>query len=203
MTNPASEDRSAIDWEQRFLDDDAPWERAGVHPAFEGWRAEGLFKPGLRVYAPGCGRSAEPEAFARLGLEVTATDLSPTAVSWQRARFAETGLNGVFLEADGLSWRPEAPFDLLYEQTFLCAIHPHKRDAYADMAHAVLKPGGRLLALFMQKQERGGPPYGCDLSDMRALFPDARWRWPQGDLIAYPHPSLGGKAELAAVLSRR
>ena len=200
----ASEDRTAFDWEARFVADDAPWERQGLHPALSDWAGAGLIRPGLSVLVPGCGRSEEPAALARQGLQVTGVDLAPTAIAWQTARFEREGLKGVFITGDGLSWRSETPFDLLYEQTFLCAIHPHHRAAYAEMAHDVLRPGGRLLALFMQKAERGGPPYGCDLDAMRALFPDPQWIWPEPETITpYPHPGLNDKAELGAVLIRR
>ena len=105
---------------------------------------------------------------------------------------------------DGLAWRPPVPFDLLWEQTFLCAIHPHDRARYEQTAHAVLKPGARLIALFMQKDEPGGPPYGCSLEAMRALFPAERWIWPGDEAFTpFPHPSLNGKPELGGILVRR
>jgi len=200
---PVEEDRVPFDWETRFANDDTPWERGALHPAFEDWRAQGLFRTGASVVVPGCGRALEPEAFARLGLHVTGLDVSERAIAWQRRRFAKAGLTGRFRVADALTWRPDDPFDLYYEQTFLCAIAPRLRREYEQAAFEQLKPGGRLLALFMQKDERGGPPYGCDLDAMRALFSDARWQWPDTPLPAYPHPSLGDKAERAAVLVRR
>lgn len=94
--------------------------------------------------------------------------------------------------------------DLVYEQTFLCAIPPRLREDYERTVHAWLKPGGRLLALFMQKDKRGGPPYGCALDAMHALFPPERWAWPaDDDFTAWPHPSLNGKPELGGMLERR
>lgn len=200
---PVEEDRVPVDWETRFANDDTPWERGALHPAFEHWRAQGLFEAGARVFVPGCGRSPEPEALARLGLHVTGLDLSGRAVAWQRKRFADAGLTGDFLVADALTFRPETPFDLYYEQTFLCAIPPRLRGEYEEAAFEQLGPGGRLLALFMQKAEPGGPPYGCDIEAMRALFPESRWRWPEGELPAWPHPGLEAKAERSAVLVRR
>lgn len=200
---PLSEDRSGFDWEARFQTDDAPWERDGVHPAALDWIKDGTLRPGLSVLTPGCGRSAEPAFFAEHGLKVTATDIAPSAIAWQKARFKDQGVKAEALESDALAFRPETGFDALYEQTFLCAIHPRRRTDYEAMAHASLKPGGRLLALFMQKAELGGPPYGCGLDAMRALFDDARWIWPEAEPRPYPHPKLNDKAELAVVLTRR
>jgi len=203
MTIPSAEDRSALDWEARFASDNTPWERGAVHPAFEDWVRVGVIARERRILTPGAGRSQEPLAMAQLGLDVTVTDIAPSAIAWQEARFEAAGAAGSIEQADGLAWRPDTPFDLFYEQTFLCAIHPHHRQAYEAMAHDVLKPGGRLLALFMQKSERGGPPYGCDLDAMKTLFPDTRWVWPRTPFTPYPHPDLNNKIELAGVLTRR
>jgi cyclopropane fatty-acyl-phospholipid synthase-like methyltransferase len=194
---------TGLDWEARFRAGDAPWERPGVHPALTDWADAGAFSAGESMLVPGCGRGAEPEAFARLGLDVTGVDMAPSAIDWQRARIAQENLTGHFLTADALAYRPDTPFDAVWEQTFLCAIHPRLRADWEAMAHASLKPGGSLFALFMQKDEPGGPPYGCDLGAMRTLLPDTRWIWPDGALIAYPHPGLSEKAELAARLIRR
>jgi SAM-dependent methyltransferase len=201
MTN--SETRTSVDWQARFEADDAPWERPGVHPAVAHWLEAGALRPGLSVYVPGCGRGREPEALAQAGLKVTASDYAPSAAAFQRDKLAPFSSTEV-VEANSLTWRPEAPFDRLYEQTFLCAIHPHDRAAYENMAFEVLKPGGQLLALFMQKDERGGPPYGCSIPAMKTLFPEDRWVWPDAaSFIPFPHPSLNGKPELAGALIRR
>ena len=200
---PSSEDRSGVDWEARFQTDDAPWERRSVHPAARDWIGDGVLQPGQCVLTPGCGRSEEPGYFAQQGLKITATDIAPSAIHWQKDRFKALGVTANAIETDALAWRPETGFDALYEQTFLCAIHPKRRADYEAMAHASLKPGGLLLALFMQKSELGGPPYGCGLDAMRVLFDDARWIWPDTEPRPYPHPGLNSKAELAVVLTRR
>ncbi|WP_291842611.1 methyltransferase domain-containing protein [Maricaulis sp.] len=205
-----NEDRSALDWEARFRNNDTPWERPGVHPAARNWLESGTLAPGHSVIIPGCGRCPEVAAFARAGLNVTAADLSGTAIAWQKAKLQKEDLSCEYLEGDILGsgdrrWQPDEPADRVYDQTFLCAIHPRLRERYADaLANLWLKPGGQLLALFMQKNERGGPPFGCPLDAMRELFSDRLWIWPDpGNIEAWPHPSLNGKPELSAVLTRR
>ncbi|MCH8521246.1 methyltransferase domain-containing protein [Glycocaulis sp.] len=202
-TDRAEGSAPPLDWDARFRADDAPWERQGLHPAFAHWQALGQLTPGARIYVPGCGRGEEPLALARAGLDVTAIDLSPTAIAWQRARFAEAGLPAHLGAGDAFAFLPETPLDLYWEQTFLCAIPPRLRETYETAAHAQLRPGGVLLALFMQKDELGGPPYGCALPAMRALFPEDRWGWPEDEPTAFPHPGLSGKPELAVALVRR
>ena len=193
-----------MDWEQKFKEDYAPWERGSLHPAVSDWGAQGVFKAGLQILVPGCGRSPEVAHFARLGLNVTALDLSATAIAWQREQLAKQGLSATLVEGDGLQWQGSGSLDLFYEQTFLCAISPKLRQTYEKRAHDWLKPDGRLLALFMQKDELGGPPYGCSLDAMQSLFTADRWAWPGDEnFTPYPHPSLNGKPELGGILVRR
>ncbi len=167
------------------------------------WRNAGAFDGVERVIVPGCGRSEELKGFAALGKSAIGADLSSTALAWQKTQLEKDGLDAELIEADILLWRPDAPLDAVYEQTFLCAIPPRLREEYEEAVHDWLKPGGRLFALFMQKDEPGGPPYGCSLPAMRALFPADRWDWPDAVPAAYPHPSLSGKPELAMILTRR
>lgn len=196
--------RTAMDWEARFQADATPWERLSVHPALTDWLNTEVIKPGERIFFPGCGRSLEPLAAAQAGLNVTLLDMAPTAMAWQRNEFSKAQRDADFIEGDGLTWRAQTPFDHVYEQTFLCALHPHQRQDYERAVHAWLRPGGQLLALFMQKEERGGPPYGCDIAAMRELFPDPSWTFPvEAALRPYPHPGLNDKIELAGVVIRR
>jgi hypothetical protein len=196
-------DRTPMDWDQRFKDNTTPWERPGLHPAFEDWMASGAFDDLDTVIVPGCGRAPELMGFARAGKTAIGADLSATALDWQRQQLAAEGLSAELIEGDILTWRPDASLDGVYEQTFLCAIPPKLREEYEEAVHAWLKPGGKLFALFMQKEERGGPPYGCSIPAMRELFPGSRWDWPKGEYVPYPHPSLNGKPELAVILTRR
>jgi len=193
-----------MDWEKRFRDGQTPWLRSGVNPAFEAWfKGPGaLSLRGAKMLVPGFGTAPESLEAAKLGALVTGIDIAPTAVAFQQARFAEAGLDGTFTLGDIATWRPSEPFDLIYEQTCLCAIEPAERTAYEALAAASLKPGGRLHALFMQNSVRpGGPPFHCDLAEMRALFHPARWAWPSTPPIRADHDSLG-MFELGFVLNR-
>ena len=87
--------------------------------------------------------------------------------------------------------------------TALCAIDPAMRHDYAERLWSWLKPGGKLYALFMQTGQAGGPPFHCELADMRALFPAERWAWPDEIEVRTAHPSREGLHELGFVLMRR
>jgi SAM-dependent methyltransferase len=198
------DERSELDWEQRFRDDDTPWERSGSHPAMTVWSRSGLIQPGKTCIMPGCGRTDDLHQLASLGLIATGIDLSATAISWQKSRLSADNLTAELHVEDAFDFQPQTPSDLVWEQTFLCAISPRLRDTYEQTVYRWLKSGGSLLALFMQKDEPGGPPYGCPMDVMRDLFPQSRWIWPDDESwTAFPHPSLNDKIELAGHLVKR
>ncbi|WP_416760525.1 methyltransferase domain-containing protein [Roseateles sp. So40a] len=195
-------------WQQRFETGETGWDRGGPHPQLAAWMNEELLPRGARIAVPGCGRGHELAVLAGAGLEVIGLDYTPAAVDIARATLQRAQLPGRVEQADVLAWRPDHPLDLVYEQTCLCALHPDHWTTYAEQLQRWLKPGGRLLALFMQarraESEHGqiiGPPYHCDIHAMRALFPLSLWKWPAPPYVQRPHER--GWFELAVVLERR
>ena len=188
-----------MSWERSYQVGNAPWQRSGVNPAFHRW-FDGQALNGSRVLVPGCGTSHEPVEFARLGARVTAIDIAPSAIATQQRAFRAAGVTGDLVCADIHSWRGQEPFDIVYEQTCLCAIEPAERVSYEATVAAALRQDGELFALFMQTGSRGGPPFHCDLSDMRALFGEPRWTWPSASPLRSDHPV--GVIELGFVLRR-
>lgn len=195
-------------WQARFESGQTPWDRGEPNPQVAAWLDEGLLPVGARIVVPGCGRGHELVSLAEAGLTVIGLDYAPAAVHMARERLALAGLEADVIQADVLRWQPSLRVDLVYEQTCLCALHPdHWRD-YADQLSNWIKPGGRLLALFMQARrdsaghgQIAGPPYHCDIHAMRALFPSSRWLWPPPPYGTQPHSQ--GWTELAVALERR
>jgi methyl halide transferase len=190
----------AIDWEGRYRTGSLGWERPGLNPAFLAWRESGDLAP-CRIMVPGGGRSVEPVAMAEAGFEVTVVDGAPSAVAAQRARMERLHVPGHVEQADLFSWNPKAPFDAIYDQTCLCALPPAKWPEYAARLHHWLVPAGRLFILFMQTSVAGGPPFHCDMDDMRLLFPETQWDWP--DVLPPVVAHSPGRIEQPAVLRSR
>lgn len=194
-------------WQARFEAGQTVWDRGEVHPQLRAWLAAPA--PGARrVCVPGCGSGWEVAELARRGFEVTGIDYTPAAVERVRALLAREGLAARIESADVLRWQPEQPFDAIYEQTCLCALHPDQWVAYAAQLHSWLRAGGMLWALFMHVSRPGaaegrveGPPYHCGINAMRALLPADRWAWPRPPYPMVPHPM--GATELAVALVRR
>jgi len=194
-------------WQSHFDAGRTPWDRGEASPQLERWISDGALTP-CRIAVPGCGSGYEVVRLAQGGFEVTGIDYAPAAVARTTAALEAAGASATVVEADVLAWTPAAPFDAIYEQTCLCALHPDHWIAYARQLQAWLRPGGTMFALFMQAVRAGaarglveGPPYHCDVNAMRALFDESRWAWPKPPYERVPHPI--GFAELAVVLTLR
>ena len=194
-------------WQTRFDAGRTPWDRGAASPQLARWLDSGELAP-CRIAVPGSGSGYEVVRLAQEGFDVTGLDYAPAAVARTCAALDAAGASARVIEADVLSWSPSTPFDAIYEQTCLCALHPDHWVAYARQLRAWVRPGGRVFALFMQAVRPGaasglieGPPYHCDVNAMRALFDQSRWTWPEPAYGRVPHPI--GFAELAVVLTRR
>lgn len=193
-------------WEQRFAAGDTPWDRGTSSPQLAAWIASGALKA-CRILVPGCGSGYEVADLALAGFEVTGLDYADAAVERTHAHLQNAQVDATLVQADALTWRPDRPFDAVYEQTCLCALYPDQWLAYAEQLHQWIAPNGKLFALFVQWLRPGaaagfiqGPPYHCDINAMRALFPEPRWDWPKPPYARTTHPK--GLAELAVVLKR-
>ena len=196
-------------WKERFATGTTPWNRGAPNPQLDRWLAEGTLVPGGTVIVPGCGHGWEIAALARAGMDVVGIDFAPNALALCRQLLTQEGVAATLVDADVLHWQPQAPVDAVFEQTCLCALYPDFWQRYATQLHAWLKPGGKLLALFLQalrpESAHGfidGPPYHCDINAMRALFPATQWEWPKPPYPQVENPGIE-RSELAVTLIRK
>jgi len=195
-------------WQQRFDTRQTGWDRGGPSPQLLAWLDSGSLQP-CRIAVPGCGSGWEVAELARRGFDVLGIDYTRAAVERTRAQCAAQGVAAQLIQADVLAYQPDTPFDAVYEQTCLCAIHPEYWARYASQLARWIVPQGGLWMLLMQAprpaaSETGlieGPPYHCDINAVRALFPEANWHWPKPPYVRVPHPAM--VHELALPLRRR
>ncbi len=197
----SDEHENPSDWEERYQQNSTRWERAQCNGALLHWLDAGFVQAG-RILVPGCGRSHEPFLLAERGFCITGLDFAPSPIAHQNHRRQshpnKDCLN--FAQADILDWSPSQPFDAIYEQTCLCALHPDQWALYSAQLQRFLRPNGRLLALFMQTGRSGGPPFHCPIEEMHELFPPDKWRWEMDGDFQSEHKN--GKIELGRVLIR-
>ena len=188
------------DWEERYQQGDTGWDRGSSSPALYTWLDSGALKP-CRILIPGCGLGHEVVTLARLGYDVTAVDIAPSATKHLQQKLADAGVTATVICDDLFNYQSATPFDAIHEQTCLCAIQPEQRREYEACVRRWLKPGGELFALFMQTDSEGGPPFHCDLQQMRQLFNSDDWLWSNHEPIRVPRKS--GRFEMGTILSRR
>jgi hypothetical protein len=157
-------------WSQRYETGRTPWQLDHV-PA----RLVALIRtlePGRNVLVPGCGQDHRAiRAFNRAGHRVTAIDFSPVAVESTTKGLSGTRdeiILGDFFSHDFKN----APFDLIYERTFLCSLPPSSWKNYAARVAELLRPDGVLTGFFFYGEEPDPPPYPLTEQKAADIFGD-------------------------------
>ena len=153
-------------WEVRYRADFTPWDAGGVPQQVRAFVAAQA-KP-LRTLVPGCGSGYEIACFAEAGWDVLGIDFSDAALQRARQRLADHGSHTAL--GDFFVWEAEQCYEALYERTFLCALKPSLRPAYAVQAARLLGPGGLLFGYFYYDEKTGGPPFGITLAELDSLL---------------------------------
>lgn len=150
-------------WDTRFRDGVTPWDAGGVPRRLAAYVQN---KPPLRVLVPGCGSGYEVRLFAEAGHDVLAVDFSVEAV--QAARRVLGPLAGRVRQADFFTLQ-EAPFDLVYERAFLCALPRARWPDWARRMAELVRAGGELAGFFYLDDNPRGPPFGTSLEELGVL----------------------------------
>ncbi len=134
--------RAAGDWTA------VPWADLAANPSLCHWLAMApMPREGTRCLVVGCGLGDDAEALAAAGFEVTAFDVSATAIEACRRRFPESRV--VHAVADALDppceWK--ARFDLVVESCTLQVLPPAPRSQAMRSLASLVAPGGRLLVI--------------------------------------------------------
>jgi len=139
-------------WESmwaRGIKPGAYFDASRAEPALQALIDSGVLPSGDAL-VPGCGRGYAMAALAESGeRQVLGIDISSTAV--KAAQDYLQSKAGVSVEiADFFDTFPishAGRYDLGYDCTFLCAIPPDLRSAWANSWKSLLKPGGELITL--------------------------------------------------------
>ena len=175
-------------WQGLYAGGADGWELGEPAPPLRAW-LDGGGRLGPRVAVPGCGRGHDARLLAARGHAAWGFDFAETPVAEARTLAARAGV-AVTVEARDvftLGGSHAGFFDAVWEYTCFCAIDPARREEYAGVLAAILRPGGLLLACFYPLREGpegeardgpegeardgpGGPPFPVSLADIdRAL----------------------------------
>jgi methyl halide transferase len=155
-------------WNNRYLDEDAPWDLGGPSPALVKY-FDNLIDKNLRILIPGAGNAYEAEYLFRNGFtNVTVLDFSKKALDNFSARCPEFPKEKLIEEDFFLH---SGTYDLIVEQTFFCALDPKLRKAYVEKMQMLLTVNGKLFGLlFDDAALKGNPPFGGTKEEYIRLF---------------------------------
>ncbi|KAJ2484666.1 hypothetical protein EV174_002253 [Coemansia sp. RSA 2320] len=145
------------------------WDKGDVSPALrELIEDKQWVLPSGQGIVPGCGRGYDAMFLARPGLHMVGADLSPLAVEAASKLRDDKGISSQlvsFAVTDFFNFKiPDEKYQVAYDYTFFCAIHPSMRADWGARYAQIMSPGGHLIALMypLQKAEEArerGPPF--------------------------------------------
>ncbi len=161
-------DNASQYWNDRYLQGQTGWDIRQVSPPLQAYFDQ-LTAKDLSILIPGCGNSYEAEYLLKKGFtNITLLDISPALVESLRRKFqppppALQLITADFFDHDGA-------YDLIIEQTYVCALDPAQRPGYVEQMHRLLRPRGRLAGLLFDRDFPGGPPYGGHKEEYQKLL---------------------------------
>ncbi|WP_313954954.1 class I SAM-dependent methyltransferase [Nostoc sp. FACHB-145] len=140
-----------------------PWAKLSPHPYLQEWLAHHQpFALEQKALIIGCGLGDDAEALAKLGFNVTAFDISPTAISWCQQRFPDSSVNYVVADLFALPEQWHLGFDFVFECRNIQALPLNVRSAAISSVAPLVAPGGTLLLINRVREEEvepSGPPW--------------------------------------------
>jgi SAM-dependent methyltransferase len=162
---------ASADWDEASV----PWAHLAPNPGLAGWlKHNQLIGAGRSALVIGCGLGDDAEELARLGFEVTAFDISATAIKWCRKRFPRSTVN--YRVADLLepveSWPTQ--FDFVLEAHTIQALPPTElRQQAIKAVSRFVAAGGTLLVTCLGSDPSSiyeGPPWPVTKSELHGFI---------------------------------
>ncbi|KAJ1292746.1 hypothetical protein BS78_01G014000 [Paspalum vaginatum] len=165
---------SSDGWSQCWEEGVTPWDLGQPTPAVVELVNSGtLPSDAATVLVPGCGAGYDVVALSGAGRFVVGLDICETAIqkARQRQAAAADGSSFAFVAADFFTWEPPELFDLIFDYTFFCALHPSMRTAWGRRMAQLLKPDGELITLmYLAQGQEAGPPFNTAVSDYEEVL---------------------------------
>lgn len=133
-----------------------PWASLAPHPQLVDWLDTLGPTAEQRALVVGCGLGDDAEEVGRRGYQVTAFDLSPTAIGWCRTRSPDSTVDYLVADVLDLAADWQAAFDVVVEFNTIQSIEPALRPAVIGAIAGTVAAGGRLFVRAMLRAD-GSP----------------------------------------------
>ena len=141
-----------------------PWAIMETHPSFRSWLTQNPIEgDGKLALVVGCGMGDDAIELESLGFQVTAFDVSETAIKFCKERFPQSKVD--FIQADLLKKQPQwrQKFDFVLEIFTVQALSPKYEKEVIETISNFVRPNGQILVIAdVDKEERSfekGPPW--------------------------------------------
>ena len=153
--NKASEWFDGLYKNNKKTHENIPWARQAVNPLLQTYLDEEISHKGTALVI-GCGLGDDAKALEDAGYDVTAIDVSQTALDLAKERFANSSVT--FIKQDIFEY--EEQFDFVFEALTIQSLPIEFREKMIKAVAGTVAQGGRLLLVAHKKEEAfDGPPW--------------------------------------------
>lgn len=140
-------------------------------------------------------------ATTAVGLELAPSAIPP-AIDEVKNQLGEEATKTSVIQGDFFKWSsPDGGFDIGFDYTFLCALHPEMRQDWAKAWALHLAPGGKLITLIFPIEEDGriGPPWPVQPKLYEDLLLPLGFKLVHMEAVPeeQSHPGRGGRENIA------
>ncbi|MGB3758531.1 MAG: class I SAM-dependent methyltransferase [Rivularia sp. (in: cyanobacteria)] len=149
-----------------------PWANMTANAYLKDWLNQNpQLGKGLKIKAlvVGCGLGDDAEALAEKGFDVTAFDISPTAIDWCKQRFPDSSVNYVVADVFDLNNEWQRNFDFVFEARTIQSLPLKVREQVMAAIAQLVAEEGTLLVVTVTRdtlEEPSGPPYPLSLEEI-------------------------------------
>jgi thiopurine S-methyltransferase len=156
-------------WDDKYAQNTTGWDIGYVSTPLKEY-IDQLKNKNSKILIPGAGNGYEVEYLFKKGFtNINVIDIASQPLKNLQARIPSFP-DDQLIHQDFFDLK-SSDFDLILEQTFLCALDPSFREAYASKMYELLGPNGKLAGLLFDfPLTEDGPPFGGSAAEYRALF---------------------------------
>lgn len=160
-------------WQQRYERDSIGWDMGEVSPPLKAYIDQlPESAKDQAILVAGAGNAYEVGYLHEQGFtNVILVDFAPLPIETFAQRYPDFPAEHLICADFFTLSSKQYQFDLVFEQTFFCAINPSRRDEYVAQMAALLKPTGTLVGLLFDKEfGRDEPPFGGTRQEYQQRF---------------------------------
>ncbi len=176
-------------WDLRYGARFAPWDAGRVPAQLRSLVA--VSQGPRKVLVPGCGSAWDVRFLAESGWDVLGIDFSPEALEAARPILGPHA--GRVRLHDFFAPIAEAPFDVVYERAFLCALPRRLWSAWAERVAGLIGRGGLLAGFFFFAESDRGPPFPLHSRDDLDVLLDSSFARAVDEAVPDSIPVFAGR----------